>query len=49
GLDVFARVIDRFLGLYVHLNSFIQLVLVSSRGGEELLRCKPRSGDAILA
>ncbi len=49
GLDVFARVIERFLGLYVHLNSFIQLILVSSRGGEELLRCKPRSGDAILA
>lgn len=49
GLDAFARVIDRFLGLYVHLNSFIQLILVSSHSGEELLRCAPRSGDAILA
>ncbi|NMG44324.1 type VI secretion system baseplate subunit TssF [Aromatoleum toluvorans] len=48
GLDVFSRVIDRFLGLYVHLNSFVQLVLVSVRTGEELVRCKPRSGDSIL-
>ena len=49
GLDSFARVIDRFLGLYVHLNSFIRLVLVSSRTGEELIRCAPRTGDSILA
>lgn len=49
GLDVFARVVDRFLGLYVQLNSFVQLVLVSVRTGEELVRCEPRSGDSILA
>jgi type VI secretion system protein ImpG len=48
GLHVFAQAIDRFLGLYVHLNSFIQLVLVSSRSGEELIRCEPRTGDSIL-
>ncbi len=48
GLDIFARVIDRFLGLYVHLNSFIELVLVSSRTGEELVRCAPRAGESIL-
>lgn len=48
GLDIFARVIDRFLGLYVHLNSFIELVLVSSRTGEELVRCATRSGESIL-
>lgn len=48
GLHVFAQAIDRFLGLYVHLNSFIQLVLVSSRTGEELIRCAPRTGDSIL-
>ncbi|QID17454.1 type VI secretion system baseplate subunit TssF [Nitrogeniibacter mangrovi] len=48
GLHVFAQVLDRFLGLYVHLNSFIQLVLVSSRTGEELIRCEPRTGDSIL-
>lgn len=48
GLDVFARVIDRFLGLYVHINSFVELVLLSSRSGEELIRCKPHSGASIL-
>lgn len=48
GLDVFVRCIDRFLGLYVSLNSFIQLVVVSSRSGEELVRCAPRNGDSTL-
>jgi type VI secretion system protein ImpG len=48
GLDVFARCIDRFLGLYVSLNSFIQLVVVSNRTGEELIRCAPRNGESIL-
>lgn len=48
GLHVFAQVVDRFLGLYVHLNSFIQLVLLSSRTGEVLIRCEPRTGDSIL-
>jgi len=49
GLDVFVRCIDRFLGLYVSLNSFIQLVVISHRTGEELIRCAPRNGDSILA
>lgn len=48
GLDVFVRCIDRFLGLYVSMNSFIQLVVVSQRTGEELIRCAPRNGDSIL-
>ena len=48
GLDVFTRCIDRFLGLYVSLNSFIQLVVVSKRTGEELIRCAPRNGESIL-
>jgi type VI secretion system protein ImpG len=48
GLDVFARCLDRFLGLYVHLNSFIQLVIVSEKTGEELIRCAPRTGESIL-
>ncbi|MEO5795085.1 MAG: type VI secretion system baseplate subunit TssF [Rhodoferax sp.] len=49
GLHVFASVIERFLGLYVHINSFTQLVIASKRTGEELLRCRPRSGDLTLA
>ncbi|TVT69817.1 MAG: type VI secretion system baseplate subunit TssF [Denitromonas halophila] len=48
GLDVFCRCIDRFLGLYVHLNSFVQLILISGRSGEELIRCAPRTGESIL-
>jgi type VI secretion system protein ImpG len=47
-LGSFVRVIDTFFGLYVHLNSFVQLVVVSKRTGEEILRCKPRSGESIL-
>lgn len=48
GLDVFVRCIDRFLGLYVSLNSFSQLVVISNRTGEELIRCAPRNGESIL-
>lgn len=48
GIHAFAHVIERFLGLYVHANSFTQLVVVSSKTGEELFKCKPRSGDSSL-
>jgi len=48
GIHAFAQVIERFLGLYVHANSFTQLVVVADRTGEELLRCTPRSGDLSL-
>ncbi|AEK59909.1 type VI secretion system baseplate subunit TssF [Collimonas fungivorans] len=48
GIHVFANVLDRFLGLYVHANSFTQLVIASKRTGEEILRCLPRSGDSNL-
>ena len=47
-LAVFAQVVSRFLGLYVHLNSFTRLVLVSGQGGKELLRCEPRNGSLVL-
>lgn len=49
GLHAFASVIDRFMGLYVHANSFSQLTVISKRTGEELLKCRPRSGDLSLA
>ena len=48
GIHAFAHVIERFLGLYVHANSFTQLVIVSNKTGEELLKCSPRSGDLSL-
>ena len=48
GIHAFAHIVERFLGLYVHANSFTQLVIVSSKTGEELLTCKPRSGALSL-
>jgi len=48
GIHAFAHIVERFLGLYVHANSFTQLVIVSNKTGEELLRCTPRSGDLSL-
>jgi type VI secretion system protein ImpG len=48
GIHAFAQIVERFLGLYVHANSFTQLVIKSSKNGEELLRCTPRSGDLSL-
>ena len=44
GMHLFVQVIDHFLGLYVQINSFIELVVLSMQSGEELIRCKPRSG-----
>lgn len=49
GLLLFVEVIDQFLGLYVQINSFIELVVVSMQTGKELIRCKPRSGYQKLA
>lgn len=50
-LFVFGQVVSRFLGLYVHVNSFTRLVLVSNgegQQGRELLRCEPRNGSLAL-
>jgi len=48
GIHAFAQVIERFLALYVHANSFTQLIIVSHKTGEALLTCEPRSGDSSL-
>jgi len=48
GVDMFCRCIDRFLGLYVSLNSFSQLIIISKQTGEELIRCAPRNGESTL-
>lgn len=48
-IATFVSLIDRFLGNHVHLNSFVQLTVVSKGTGEEIVRCKPRSSDLILA
>lgn len=49
GLLLFVEVIDQFLGLYVQVNSFIELVVISKQSDKELMRCKPRSGYLTLA
>jgi type VI secretion system protein ImpG len=49
GLYLFAQVIDQFFALYVQMNSFIELVILSHQSGEELFRCKPRSGSMPLS
>jgi type VI secretion system protein ImpG len=48
-IAAFVGMIDAFLGNYVHLNSFVQLSVVSNDTGECILRCKPRSSELVLA
>jgi type VI secretion system protein ImpG len=47
-LYTFISLIDRFFALYVHINSFTQLLVVSKQTGREIVRCKPRSGEIFL-
>lgn len=48
GVYLFASVLERFLGLYVSLNGFTQLV-VSTRQRKEVLKTwRPRAGTSIL-
>jgi len=49
GLHLFVQVIDQFFALYVQMNSFIELVILSNQSGEELFRCTPRSGSMPLS
>lgn len=48
GLHLFAQVLDQFFGLYVYMNSFVELVIQSHNSGKELFRCQPRSGSLTL-
>ncbi|MFC4930563.1 type VI secretion system baseplate subunit TssF [Massilia sp. GCM10023247] len=48
GIHAFAHIVERFLALYVHANSFTQLVIVSAKTGEELYTCLPKSGALSL-
>ncbi|GAB3746181.1 type VI secretion system baseplate subunit TssF [Lysobacter olei] len=49
GLAAFVRVLECFLGLYVHANSFTRLCVLSSHDGRTLFRGEPRCGESILA
>lgn len=48
GLHLFVQVIEQFFALYVQVNSFVELIILSHQSGEELYRCKPRSGSTNL-
>ncbi len=48
GVYVFASVLERFLSLYVSLNSFVQVVALSRQRKEVVKQWSPRSGSQIL-
>jgi type VI secretion system protein ImpG len=48
GVFLFAAVIERFLGLYVTLNSFTQLIARTQQRKEPLKQWPPRAGRRIL-
>lgn len=48
GLSLFAAVLDRFFGLYVHINSFTQLTVISARTRQPIFKCPPRNGTTAL-
>jgi type VI secretion system protein ImpG len=48
-IATFVGAINTFLGYYVQFNSFVQLIVISKHTGEEIVRCKPRSSDLVLA
>ncbi|WP_295990331.1 type VI secretion system baseplate subunit TssF [Rugamonas sp.] len=45
---LFSQILDHFFGLHAQINVFTQLLAVSSRTGEELMRCPRRSGETLL-
>lgn len=48
GIHAFGHILERFLALIVHANSFTQLVIVSNKTGEAIFTCTPRSGESSL-
>ena len=48
GVFLFASVLEKFLGLYASVNSFVELVAKTTQREEPLRRWPPRSGEQIL-
>jgi type VI secretion system protein ImpG len=48
GVYLFASVLEHFLGLYVSMNSFSQLIARTQQRKEVLRKWPPRAGEAIL-
>lgn len=49
GLSLFIEVLDCFFALYVHANSYSQLLIRSANTNEIIRKCPPRSGTTVLA
>lgn len=47
GLAIFAHVMDRYFALNRQLNCFTQLEIVSAQSGKEIIKCPPRSNEAL--
>jgi type VI secretion system protein ImpG len=48
GTFLFASVVERFLGHYVSMNSFSQLVARTQQRKEVMREWQPRSGEKVL-
>jgi type VI secretion system protein ImpG len=48
GLFLFASILEQFLGQYVSVNSFSQLVAITTQGKKVLKEWSPRSGGRVL-
>jgi type VI secretion system protein ImpG len=48
GIFLFASILERFLGLYTSLNSFIEMVAMTRQRPEPMKRWPPRAGEQIL-
>ncbi|HKD92272.1 MAG TPA: type VI secretion system baseplate subunit TssF [Terriglobales bacterium] len=48
GVFLFAAILERFLGMYVSMNSFTQLVATTQQRKEVLREWPPRAGQSIL-
>ena len=48
GVFLFASVLEKFMGLYTSINSFVELVAKTTQREEPLRRWPPRSGEQIL-
>ncbi len=48
GLHLFAQLMEHFFGMYVQINSFVQLKLICQRSGEVLVAGQRRSGEGPL-
>lgn len=48
GVYLFASILERFLGMYVSMNSFTQLVATTMQRKETLREWPPRAGESIL-